>query len=461
MPTFQTHARQDAPATIASACRRGLRLAVSGLAAAVALVASVQPAAAFSLVGIDKQIINATGQPTPTGPYQVQLTCNPGSASGTVSLTSPNGLHQIKTVPAGTSCSFVELQPPAPPKGCKWTVSYPKGQHVDAGVSGKVVNTLTCNGGGEQKFVVTKQIINNTGLPTPAGPYQIEVNCTPGGPNTTVSLTSPNNLQQTISVPSGSSCTLHEISAPVPRKDCKWVTTYPTSDVRIDSAIHRTVVNELKCDGGGSNITVVKRIINNSGLPTPAGPYQMQVNCSPNGPSTTIGLTSPNHLQQTISVPAGSVCSIVEIPPPPRKDCKWYVSYPDGERTRAGGTEVVVNELKCDGKPGSPLVVSKRIVNNSPVAAPAGPYQVQVNCSPYGPNTTVSLTSPNNLQQTLSVPSGSVCSIVELPPPPSPLANCRWSVSYPNGQTGLTGGAAGVVNTLTCSAPPSARRPGA
>ena len=407
---------------------------------------------------ISKRIINnSPGIPTPTGPYQIKVDCYPLGPHTIVNLTSPGNLQQVVPVPAGNGgCVIAEIAPPAP-KNCEWITTYPVGQKSMPGpASLAVVNELKCEGGPNGKLTVIKRIVNNNpGMPTPAGPYQIKVDCNPSGPHTTVSLTSPGNLQQVVLVPANSVCTIVELPPPPPPKGCEWRVSYPGGQ-QSQAGGALVVINELKCGGGTTPFTVIKRIHNdNPALPTPTGPYQVKVDCSPSGPHTTVSLTSPGSLQQTLQVPAGSMCSIVELtPPPPPKGCEWIVSYPGGQSGPAGGSLVVMNELKCGGHQTGPLTIVKRVVNNNPgVPTPTGPFLVQANCTPNGPNTSVTLIGPAYLQSSVIAPLGSQCTIAELPP--APIPNCRWITTYPNGQQGQPGGTLNVVNELKCEIRPT------
>lgn len=112
-------------------------------------------------------------------------------------------------------------------------------------------------------------------------------------------------------------------------------------------ANNTNICTKIDTQPGGGKIAVIKQIVNNNaGIPTP-GPFVIQVNCSPNGPNTTVSLTSQS-LSQILNVSAGSICKIEEVPPKAPDGCKWITTYPNGQTGKAGDKLVVQNELKCE-----------------------------------------------------------------------------------------------------------------
>ena len=247
---------------------------------------------------------------------------------------------------------------------------------------------------------------------------------------------------------------------------------------------------KLSCDGG--SITVVKTVFNDSGGPVPNGSFAVDVNCGPNGPNTTLALSSANSFQDSVMyIPLGSQCTINEQAPKAPPGCRWATTYPQGKSiiiANLGYRREVHNRLSCQAvKPagsltgpvsiGGPLTafpvkdvtsgtitVLKKVVNDSTSAPPPNvPFQVQVTCSPSGPSVPVTLSSVNNFTQVVaSVPANSVCTIVELAPTvPLDLAQrgCRWETSYPDGQNATMPSPATalgrtVVNRWTCKGEP-------
>lgn len=93
-----------------------------------------------------KTVINRTRHPTPSS-FDIQYQCQPDmSTVVNLSLTAP-GYQQAVAVARGAECKFTEVTPVAP-KGCKWIVSYPKGQYGKDGDRLVVQNELSCEGGG-------------------------------------------------------------------------------------------------------------------------------------------------------------------------------------------------------------------------------------------------------------------------------------------------------------------------
>lgn len=232
---------------------------------------------------------------------------------------------------------------------------------------------------------------------------------------------------------------------------------------------------KLSCEGG--SISVVKTVINDSGGPMPVGSFAVDVNCGPNGPNTTLILSSANSFQGSVMyIPLGTKCSINEQAPKAPPGCRWLTTYPQGQNVvigNAGYQRAVHNRLSCQGvgtltgqpihidgpltafpvdaaKAGS-LTILKKVVNDSTSFPPPNvPFQVQVACSPGGPNVPVTLSQANNFTQLVAnIPASSACTIAEQAPAiPPDLVNrgCRWDTSYPGGQNAAMPNPATALN---------------
>ena len=200
---------------------------------------------------------------------------------------------------------------------------------------------------GRTSITIEKQVINTTQVPTGNAQFKMQVDCSPSGPHTVVTLTAPNSLTQTLGVAVGASCTVVELPPMAPTR-CKWNTSYPRGN-KTNAGGRVVVVNELRCETGGGGLTVTKVIVNKTPISTPAGPYRMRVNCTPNGPSTVISLSPPATASQVVPVTAGSQCTVTELPPtPPPAPCHWDTSYmPANASAGSGGTVTVTNTLVC------------------------------------------------------------------------------------------------------------------
>lgn len=214
----------------------------------------------------------------------------------------------------------------------------------------------------------------------------------------------------------------------------------------------------------GSSITVIKKVINDSGRPIPIGTFLVDVTCAHNVPSTTLALSSANNFQDSVmSIPLGRQCTITEQAPKAPAGCRWLTTYPQGRSVvigNAGYRREVHNRLSCRGSgPAGPLgpvdingpliafpvdgaktgsiTIEKRVINDSgSIPPPNIAFVVQVNCAP-GPNVPVTLSSANGFAQSVGdFAAGSACTIAEQAPVmASDLAlRCRWETSYPDGQ---------------------------
>lgn len=241
---------------------------------------------------------------------------------------------------------------------------------------------------------------------------------------------------------------------------------------------------KLSCEGG--SITVIKTVINDSGGPMPVGSFAVDVNCGPNGPNTTLALSSANSFQGSVMyIPLGRQCSINEQAPKAPPGCRWLTTYPQGQNVVIGNLgyqRAVHNRLSCqgvgtltgppihidgpltafpvDGAKAGSLTILKKVVNDSTSFPPPNvPFQVQVACSPGGPNAPVTLSQANNFTQLVgNIPARSACTIAEQAPAvPPDLARrgCRWDTSYPDGQNAAMPNPAAalyrtVVNRWSC-----------
>jgi hypothetical protein len=222
---------------------------------------------------------------------------------------------------------------------------------------------LACGG----SITVVKTAVDESGASIQSGTFTVDVACGPNGPNTSVALNSANSFQGTVrNIVLGRTCLITE-RAPRAAVGCRWKTTYPQGqgvDVGNAADYRREVHNQLSCIGDGpltagrgmgrgagiaatGLITVTKRIVNKTSVPIPDGSYQVKVDCTPGGPHQGVTLTSPSGLQQTVEVPAGSACTITEMPAVAPRPCQWQTTYPNGRQGGVGSALVVQNELMC------------------------------------------------------------------------------------------------------------------
>ena len=347
----------------------------------------------------------------------------------------------------------------------KFEVLRPHGNVTEWGDS--ALFHLVCDGG-DGRVTVTKRMINPMGYPVPTNVFQVKVDCTPGGPHATVTLSPSAGMSKTVFAPKTSQCTVQELRPA--SNGCQWDVSYPNGQsVQPDGVVE--VDNTLQCGptGGGTvngSFTIAKSIVNTTGAPVPNPSFQVQVNCTHGGPQTTVTLTAPGALQQTISSPIGSTCTFAELPPSAPGGCRWTTSYPDGQgisigiRSTSGSTRRIVNTLGCGGgNEDLPVTIDKKITNKTGVQIPAGlPFRVRVDCIPFGPHTVVTLTTPSSLHAVIGARRGSRCTVQEIPP--DPLGPCWWTTTYPQGQSVQPGGVLEIDNDLQCRSVPSPGGPG-
>lgn len=108
-------------------------------------------------------------------------------------------------------------------------------------------------------LAVEKRVINNSPtIPPPTTSFTVSVECTPGGPNTVLTLTAPANLRQVLrGIAEGKSCKITERPPVVPgdlvQRGCGWTTMYPngnTAEIKEGDNLSRMIVNTWSCKPG-------------------------------------------------------------------------------------------------------------------------------------------------------------------------------------------------------------------
>ncbi len=393
-----------------------------------------------------------------TAIFPVSVACT-GLPTTTVNLQSPNFQQTVPNIAMGSVCTITELTPTGTnvQPNCHWDTSYPKGQSVtipNGSANLEAHNALRCTG----TLTVYKTfdpVSLGTSMPATAL-FPILIACLPGS-STTVNLSSSNQFKfQTPSMPVGTVCTITELpplNAPIP-SNCQWKpTTYiKGQSVTIPNGTSSLVAqNSLTCGPPlpTGTLTVYKTFDPASlgtSMPVTAL-FPIQIACAP-GSTTTVNLSSGNQFKYvTPSLPAGTVCTLTELPPlnaPIPANCQWKpTTYPKLTNVTIPGNStsslVAQNSLTCSTS--ASLTVRKTTTNLSPIQMPNPQFPVTVSC-PSGPSTTLSLTANAAGQVAGNIPVGGTCTITETPPPllPPIPANCQWvtsliwgGASHPNG----------------------------
>lgn len=399
-----------------------------------------------------------------TATFPVQVACT-GRPTTTVNLTSPNFQQTVPNIPMGSICTITELAPVGTDvqSNCHWDTSYPKSQSVtipNGTANLEARNKLSCTG----TLTVYKTFDpSSLGTQMPAtASFPILIACP--GFTTTANLGSGNNFQfVTPSLPTGTVCTITELTplnAPIP-PNCQWAaTTYPKGlSVTIPNGTSSLVAqNSLSCiPSTTASLTVSKTTTNLSAITMPNPQFPVTVDCQPGGPSTTLSLTPNAGSQLASNIPAGSNCTITEMPPPMLPPtpayCRWVTSLIWGGVSHPNGSQItnvqglpdprsieVRNDFICNPPPpGGTLTVKKTIIYDTIniTSQQMGNFQVMVSCVNPASLQTITLTHANNYQASLpNLPIGAQCTVVEsLPQNPSVLpAGSQWVATYPSGQ---------------------------
>jgi uncharacterized repeat protein (TIGR01451 family) len=436
-----------------------------------------------------KKIENDASIAPPDTVFIANVNCTPGGASVGLELSSGNGFHNIATgLQPGSACTVVEQPPAVPPdlarRGCHWETEYPSGQTFRIGDARKdeaeIVNHWICKGNGNAGTLdVFKKVENDASIPPPPTIFYADVQCQPGGPNVTLELSDGNGFHNTATgIAMGAACTVTEQPPAVPaelaRKGCHWETEYTggqrfrIGDLKANKA---EIVNHWICKGQGTGtFTIIKKVINESNITPPDVPFTIDVTCQPGGPQTTVTLSSANNWQQTLTgLAAGATCTTTEEPPPvpadlARRGCHWEMGPGPiyaGDKPRIAVvdpklTRTIFNRWICKGDNTGTLTIIKKVVSDGPVPPPDVNFVIDVNCQPGGSQTSVTLNSGNNWQQTLSgLATGAVCTTTEEPPQVPPeykRRGCYWESDHPvdpthNDNGGRRTPAAGDKNT--------------
>ena len=143
-----------------------------------------------------------------------------------------------------------------------------------------------------------------------------------------------------------------------------------------------------------------------------------------------------------VNLPQSLVCE-------PTYVYRMLVRYPFGTPNNVGYNQYSADfKLSCGGS----ITVVKTVINDSGGPIPNGSFPVDVTCGHGGPNTTLALSSANGFQDSvMNIPLGSHCTVSEQAP--KAPKGCRWSTTYPQGQSVVIGNAGyrrEVRNRLTC-----------
>jgi hypothetical protein len=423
--------------------------------------------------------------------FNVDVICSlPGAIPPTVTITAAQGAP-VTNITAGSDCAITEKTPlpslasvPAPYSSCTWgtpQLSFNNNQPVANGSSISnlqqtqggnnvaVINKLNCPTG--SALQITKQVVNTLGGPTPAI-FDMSFNCTPSGPSAAQVPVPAGPVGWTfLGIAPNSSCTVTEaplpsipnfngcpmIGGPVPLfGSASWVTTYaPSQTVTLaaNTTTTVTVTNTLVCDPPlvTGSLTVFKTMIHD-GLQATGGTYDVKVDCTAPGPTTTLTLTGPSLQQVLPGIPVNSVCTINEIPAPPSLPftCGWITTYPMGSQVtiQQGNQTLQVHnvDILCGLVPNAPnLIVTKDLRVSGPsgleTTQPLGgmSFNVTLTCTPSTIPSTQNLNLNSSNQYTFntaSIAQNDTCTITETPLPtvPASYANrsCQWDTTYWN-----------------------------
>jgi hypothetical protein len=305
---------------------------------------------------------------------------------------------------------------------------------------------------------VTKQVVNNTGLATPAS-YQVTLACTYPGitlPATTFNLASGASGTAG-NIPIGSTCTVSD-SPPVPpgSNSCAFpvwqISSIPlspfTTSMTPGATTSVTLKNTLTCRPV-SSIRIQKTTSVPSGLPPPPLTFSFSVSCSPMGPNGIFPVPANGQLIIP-NIPIVSTCTVAEIVPTyPIPDCSWTATPNPVTLTVNVPIKVptakFTNKLVCTGK----IRIKKSTSVPLGTSLPAS-ILFNVNCSPGGAFTITM--PPNGLSAPLTVATPSACSVTEQVPPAP--AGCFWTVvKFPPGNVSVPPVGTATVNftnKLTC-----------
>lgn len=105
----------------------------------------------------------------------------------------------------------------------------------------------------------------------------------------------------------------------------------------------------LSCEADRTGtLTISKTVVSDGPIPPPSTAFLVDVRCPPNGPNTTVTLSSANGYQQVVAgVTPGANCTVTERPPVvpadlARRGCRWEASYP-GSDTGPGPRTTLTN----------------------------------------------------------------------------------------------------------------------
>jgi hypothetical protein len=339
-------------------------------------------------------------------------------------------------------------------------------------------------------LIVTKKIINETPT-TPLPPITFPITVTCGPPSgLTVSFNLNDGGSYTVNnIVPVSTCTVAEVPLPPPPPNvcprgfvAVWVSSpaYSPSNVVVVNGgppITVTVTNTLTCKKiTEGSLVVTKKIINETPTtPLPPITFPITVTCGPPSGLTVSFNLIDNGVHTVSGIVPVSNCTVAEVlPPPPPNVCPrgmvpvWVSSpaySPSATVPVNGGppiTVTVTNTLTCkDIREGS-LVVTKKIINETPTTPlPPITFPITVTCGPPS-GLTVSFNLIDNGVHTVSgIVPVSNCTVAEVLPPPPPNVCPRgmvpvWvsSPAYsPSATVPVNGGppiTVTVTNTLKC-----------
>jgi uncharacterized repeat protein (TIGR01451 family) len=335
------------------------------------------------ILDVIKKIVSDTGAPPPPTVFYADVQCQPNGPNVTLELSSDNGFHNTATgIPMGATCTVTERVPPVPAdlarKGCHWETGYTNGQKFGIGDlranKAEIVNRWICKGDNNGTLTIIKKVVSDGPVPPPDVNFVIDVNCQPGGPQTSVTLNGSNNWQQTISgLAAGASCTTTEEPPQVPpeykRRGCYWESDHPVdptgngNDRRRAMAAAdkntRVITNRWICKGDKDTgrLSLFKTVVNATGGPVPTMPSSFDLTAHCGVLSQTVHVPANNGVSLATALAAGTTCTVTEAPLPDidrLKQCKgqpavWTTTYSPGVTIPSSGnaTLTVTNTLTC------------------------------------------------------------------------------------------------------------------